>query len=232
MSIDDEVLARLCRYDRPVLIVRTYLWDSPTLTLGVHQPECDIPCLLETYRNHPGAADLSERVVRRPTGGRAILHDQDISFSFLTNDPVLNRLSLKDSYRLLNGFVTKTLNQMDISLSQAADHAGYQAEAPSPNQYVHSAVCFETRTPSDLLADNGRKIAGSAQLRRAGALLQQGTCFLESCQQRYDRLSQYDRFHHTLVSVVEVALNSPARVLNNREFSRFFSRPLVTESPV
>lgn len=229
MRIDDLLLSQLCQLETPVLIARTYLWKHPTLTLGVHQPDSDLPVLLARYQDKLQAAseDMSASVVRRPTGGRAILHDQDISFSFLTNWSGLTRLSLKESYRMLTRLVTDTLTQLEIPLQQAEENSAYQAEGVSPNQYVHSAVCFETKTPSDLLTESGQKIAGSAQLRRAGGLLQQGTSFLASFQQGYDRALQYERFHRALVTVLEDQFTAQVKSLSNDALSDFFAPALV-----
>lgn len=165
----DEALLEYCRAaDGPVFIVRTYRWQEPTLSLGVNQPEKDVAALLRLY------GDLNGRrpaLVRRPTGGRAILHGEDISFSFVTNDPVLLKKPLKDTYCVLTRHIRHTLEALGIA-AQSCDGAG-------DREYLRSPVCFETHTTSDLVAENGQKLAGSAQLRRSGGLLQHGAAFLQ-----------------------------------------------------
>ncbi len=166
MALDEALLEWVRHQPEPVLILRTYRWVVPTLSLGANQKARDIQDLL--------AADMQgnpiQGLVRRPTGGRAILHGEDISFALITNDPALVKLSLKASYAIFSGLVQAALNQIGVS-AQMSESAGTQ-------EYLRSPACFETHTPSDLLGAMGQKIAGSAQLRRAGGILQHGAAFL------------------------------------------------------
>jgi lipoate-protein ligase A len=175
MALDEALLESLrvqAQADSPVLIVRTYRWEEPTLSLGVNQQVRDIQFLLNFYGQHhaPGQAEPVRAVVRRPTGGRAILHGEDLSYAFITNDPAVLKLSLKTSYSIYADVVRTALQQLALAV-QAAGNAGER-------DYLRSPVCFETHTPSDLLGKDGQKLSGSAQLRRAGGLLQHGAAFL------------------------------------------------------
>ncbi len=166
----DEALLEYCRsLPAPVLVVRTYRWEVPTLSLGVNQPDKDVAALLRLYGDLDGGCPPA--LVRRPTGGRAILHGEDISFSFVTNDPTLLKQPLKDTYCVLTRHIRHTLEALGIAV-QSCEEAG-------DRDYLRSPVCFETHTASDLVAENGQKLAGSAQLRRAGGLLQHGAAFLK-----------------------------------------------------
>ncbi len=153
----------------PVLIVRTYCWEEPTLSLGVNQQVRDVEFLLDFYGQQSGSGPV-RAVVRRPTGGRAILHGEDISYAFITNDPAVLKLSLKASYQIYADIVRSALQRLALSV-QASASAGER-------DYLRSPVCFETNTPSDLLGPEGKKLTGSAQLRRSGGLLQHGAAFL------------------------------------------------------
>jgi lipoate-protein ligase A len=165
----DEALLELVREkaDETILIVRTYGWQEPTLSLGANQAIRDIRFLLEFYgwKKEPPA------VVRRPTGGRAILHGEDISFSFVTNDSTLLRQSLRASYAVFADLIETTLNRLRLEVLSCED--------VGDREYLRSPVCFETHTPSDLVGGDGRKLSGSAQLRRQGGLLQHGAAFLK-----------------------------------------------------
>ncbi len=167
MALDETLLEWARSLPTPALIVRTYGWCAPTLSYGVHQREQEILKLLKSYSPKGGSSITA--VVRRPTGGRAILHDKDISFSFITNCPEICQMSLKESYGFLMGFVRRTLNSLGVSLttSNASDRG-----------YTLSPLCFETETPSDLLDVQGKKVAGCSQLRRNGGILQHGAAFL------------------------------------------------------
>src|SRR5690242_8014870 len=92
MALDEALLETIRIQPEPVVLVRTYLWAEPTLSLGVNQQARDVRYLLEHY----GSQDLA--IVRRPTGGRAILHGEDISYAFVTNEATLLKQRLKDSY--------------------------------------------------------------------------------------------------------------------------------------
>ena len=166
MALDEALLEFVRSEPEPTLIVRTYRWDEPTLSLGVNQQVRDIRFLLDFY----GKENPVNAVVRRPTGGRAILHGEDISYSFITNDSTVLKQSLKGSYAIYAGIVQQALGSLALN-AQFTDTA-------SGRDYLRSPVCFETHTPSDLLGPDGKKLSGSAQLRRAGGLLQHGAAFL------------------------------------------------------
>lgn len=151
----------------PILIVRTYCWQEPTLSLGANQAVRDINFLLNFY----GQQTPVRQVVRRPTGGRAILHGEDISYSFITNDPAVLRLDLNGSYAIFAGLIQETLTQLDLPVRFSEEASG--------KAYARSPVCFETHTPSDLLGEGGEKLTGAAQLRRQGGILQHGAAFLK-----------------------------------------------------
>lgn len=168
MALDElllETVRQVPPETRPLLIVRTYEWVMPTLSLGVHQPERDLALLFARY----GCENVSW--VKRPTGGRAILHGEDIAFSFITNRPDLIHVPLKDSYCILTRFLKTALTQLGIAVADSCES--------SDKAYLRSPACFETQTPSDLVDSSGQKLAGSAQLRRQGGLLQHGSAFIK-----------------------------------------------------
>ncbi|MBX2861803.1 MAG: hypothetical protein KTR14_11265 [Vampirovibrio sp.] len=168
MAADEALLETLREVtETPLLVVRTYQWQTPTWSLGVNQKLKSLG-ELDIFLMGP-----TPQIVRRPTGGRAILHDRDISFAFVTNDSTLLSLSLKESYCHFTQFLKEALS---VLTPLATDHC--TAENTSNSGYTRSNLCFETQTPGDLLDAAGNKICGSAQLRRAGGILQHGAAFL------------------------------------------------------
>lgn len=156
----DEALATLCR-DRTTL--RFYAWEAPTLSIGYAQRCDDIDV---------AACGTSKvTLVRRPTGGRAVLHRQDLTYSLiLPLRPPWTTYSIAESYRLINRCLLRGLEVLGVKAnigrrSKRADGA----LAP---------FCFSTIVQDELLVD-GKKIIGSAQRRFPGALLQQGTILLD-----------------------------------------------------
>jgi lipoate-protein ligase A len=206
MRLDEALLEAVRENTTPILIVRTYEWDSPTLSLGVNQPPQDVDALLPRYRAPNGELPA---VVRRPTGGRAILHGQDISYAFITNAANVLRQDVCTSYRFLNGFVRQALLNLEIPIGGVTDS---DRSAEKKDSYTRSPVCFETRTSSDLLTHEGHKVAGSAQLRRQGGLLQHGSAFLAS----YGVSGK--RFSNSLFNTIERTLRQPLSPLDTARF--------------
>jgi lipoate-protein ligase A len=165
MATDTVLLDEVCESGTPpVLIARLYTWDRPTLSLGKNQRESDIPALQQRYPE-------AQAIVRRPTGGRALLHGDDVSFAFITNAPEILRLSLRDSYCLFSGWIKAALAELGVPLVSCDD--------ASDAGYVIDPSCLATQTPYDLKTPDGQKIVAASQRRRQGGLLQHGAIFID-----------------------------------------------------
>lgn len=139
----------------PATILRFYQWRQPTLSLGFHQAADSLPEGIER--------------VRRPTGGRAVLHqatgvDSDLTYSLAATRSGGSR---RQTYRALCQFLMRGLAHLGVDLEFGTAGRGYVGEAS----------CFRTATTADLCWQ-GRKAIGSAQLWRGNALLQHGTILL------------------------------------------------------
>jgi lipoate-protein ligase A len=155
MALDEAILeAHRVGLSGPTL--RLYRWAAPTLSLGYAQ-RCS-PEQLAAWRV-AGAT-----LVRRPTGGRAVVHAQDFTYSVVSSG-LPPRVS--DAYAVLSGGVVAALQSLGLE-------AGL---APGRGAVTRSASCFASATPADLVA-NGHKVCGSAQVRRQSAVLQHGTLYL------------------------------------------------------
>lgn len=116
-------------------------------------------------------------VVRRPSGGRAVLHDEEVTYSVVcrSSDPVFGGRVLESCSRIHEAVaaglavlgVTTTPRAMPVNLRRQAREGAAVAD------------CFARPAAHELLDDRGRKLVGSAQARRAGALLQHGSVLLE-----------------------------------------------------
>ncbi|MCA9174329.1 MAG: hypothetical protein KDB14_07575 [Planctomycetales bacterium] len=152
MGRDEALLETVGATGVPVL--RLYGWSVPTLSLGYFQSAADRPL-------HPPSADCDW--VRRSTGGGAILHDEEITYSFCW--PAPPRGDLHVGYRWFHESLVRTLESLGIVARRCpAD----QTQSPPP------FLCFQRRAQGDLLIDNA-KVGGSAQRRRHGAALQHGS---------------------------------------------------------
>ncbi|MEP7347707.1 MAG: lipoate--protein ligase family protein [Gemmatimonadaceae bacterium] len=168
MAIDEALLARTARAEEGVL--RVYRWRAPTLSLGRHQ----------TARNvyDPSkAAALGVSLVRRMTGGRALLHWREVTYSVTAP---LGAEALSESYAAINGLLLDALRDLGIAVTIAKR----SIRLPSPA----SAPCFELPAEGEILFD-GRKLVGSAQFRSETGLLQHGSILIADDQALVSRLA-------------------------------------------
>lgn len=159
----DEALAASVRAGGPPAL-RFYRWSPPCLSLGRNQPA-------DGYDR----AALRARgidVVRRPTGGRAVLHHRELTYSVAVRDGALG--APRDAYRAVNRALVAGLARLGVA---AELHAGSGGRAPSPSL----APCFEKPVEGEVTAGGG-KLVGSAQRRWDGVLLQHGSIPLEDDQ--------------------------------------------------
>lgn len=152
MALDGAVLATSIARHRPEAIVRVYAWARPALSIGVHT---NLPEAVEARCRAAGVA-----VVRRPTGGGCVLHDGDVTYSVVAPD---GGRSVREAYGWVAHALSAGLATLGID-ARVADHEG----AGRPLD------CFAVPTGADL-AVAGRKICGSAQVRRGGWFLQHGS---------------------------------------------------------
>ncbi len=158
MAVDEVLLDWTARAGRCCL--RFYQWDPPTLSLGYFQLPAD--------RSVHGASAECE-LVRRASGGGAILHDRELTYAFTA--PAAHPLARRRRY--LYETIHHTLIEVLADLGvEAACSAG--SREPAARQPF---LCFQRRSVGDLLVGD-TKIAGSAQRRVRGAVLQHGSVLL------------------------------------------------------
>jgi lipoate-protein ligase A len=153
----DEALLRAVGAGQSPPTLRLYAWRPPTISLGYGQRVTEVD-----------EARLAERgwgLVRRLTGGRAILHADELTYS----------ITLPQGHALAQGSVIDSYRRISAALLAMAQRLGIAPEAqPSEATGAASPVCFETPSHYELTF-GGRKLAGSAQARRHGGLLQHGS---------------------------------------------------------
>jgi lipoyl(octanoyl) transferase len=161
MALDVALMLRARRTGETVL--RIYGWSPPTLSFGRNQRVRDAvdPAAL-------AASGLG--VVRRPTGGRTLLHHREITYSVTA--PV--EASMRESYARINDILMNALARLEVP-AVAAGPASARSLPPS------AAPCFAEPATGELVVD-GRKLVGSAQWRDGGALLQHGSILLDDDQ--------------------------------------------------
>lgn len=160
MALDHAILDSVIAGEQPPTL-RLYSWEPACLSLGHAQPAKDVD--LPALENH------GWHLVRRPTGGRAILHTDELTYSVCAHqdDPVMAG-GILESYRRISKALVSGLAILGINAnadSQYAIPAGSTAKA---------AVCFEVPSNYEITAE-GKKLIGSAQARRSLGVLQHGS---------------------------------------------------------
>jgi lipoyl(octanoyl) transferase len=169
MSIDLTLLDRAEHEGEHWL--RLYRWDPACLSFGRHEPA------LRRYDAGRIAA-LGVQTVRRPTGGRAVWHERELTYAVAGPCSVLG--SLREAYTRIHELLVEALRALGISATLAP-----QATTPPLN----AGACFARPVGGEVLVD-GRKVVGSAQLRGATALLQHGSILLHDDQHRVTALQR------------------------------------------
>src|SRR5579872_308982 len=166
----DRALLDACARGEIPGAVRLYGFAPPCLSLGRMQPMTDVD--LEACERD------GVDVVRRPSGGRAVLHDQEVTYSVVcrSDDPVFGGRVLQSCARI-HAAVAAALGLLGVLTTPSAMPADVRREA---REIAAVADCFARPAAHELLDIRGRKVVGSAQARRAGALLQHGSVLLDS----------------------------------------------------
>lgn len=149
--------------------LRFYAWTRPTLSFGRNEParERFDPDTLE-------AAGVD--VVRRPTGGRAVLHDREVTYAIMVPATALG--GPRETYRRVNVALAEALATLGAEVALAPE-----ADALTPD----AGPCFDRPAGGEVVA-RSRKLVGSAQARTGRALLQHGSILLHDDQTRIPEL--------------------------------------------
>ncbi|MDC3418634.1 lipoate--protein ligase family protein [Aquibacillus salsiterrae] len=184
----DETLLHWHSQGKIPPVIRFYGWEPAGLSLGYFQK---VKGKIDVDAAHKYGAQL----VRRLTGGRAVLHDQELTYSVLVSEKHPNMpKTVKDAYLVISKGLLEGFKQL-----------GLQAEFAIPEgklQTTDSAVCFEEPSWYELIVE-GKKAAGSAQTRQKGVILQHGSIPLE-----VDNQKLYDMFIYPNEKVKERARRS------------------------
>ena len=162
MAVDQALLEDSARTGRAFL--RLYRWTPSCLSFGRNEPA------LTRYDR----AEIERRgisVVRRPTGGRAVWHDGEVTYAVAA--PIATFGSLKDGYRVIHERLAAALRTLGVaaSVAPAVRTAG-----------VGAGACFASPVGGEVIVDR-KKVVGSAQVREGDAFLQHGSILLDGSQE-------------------------------------------------
>lgn len=166
MAVDEAILRQVAEGESPPTL-RFFDWTPPCLSLGYGQPVADADL--------DRLAERGWDIVRRPTGGKAILHTDELTYSVITpqSDPRMEG-GIVESYRRLSLGLVRGLELMDLiarndKVYKQADSPENTSGAAQPNP-----VCFEVPSNYEITVI-GKKLIGSAQARKQGVVLQHGS---------------------------------------------------------
>lgn len=168
MAIDEAILTAHSEGKVPPT-VRFYGWEPATLSIGYFQKAAEEVDFSALARHGIG-------FVRRPTGGRAVLHDKELTYSMIVSESYPGMpASVTEAYRVLSeglvhGFRLLGLKAEMVQLGTDEEKQKY-ASAGSP-------ACFDSPSWYELVVE-GRKVAGSAQTRQKSVILQHGSILLD-----------------------------------------------------
>lgn len=158
MALDEAILEAV-REDRAPPTLRFYAWDPPCLSIGYAQSVMDT--------DRASIEVMGWDLVRRATGGKAILHTDEITYS----------ISAPADYPLFVNGVLPSYKRISLALIAGLERMGLEPElniTDPPIQNNANPVCFQNPGAFEITVA-GKKLVGSAQLRRSGAVLQHGS---------------------------------------------------------
>jgi len=167
MAIDEAIMES---GRRGLVTLRMYRWEPGCLSFGRNQTA------MGRYDGDRAAA-LGYDVVRRPTGGRAVLHHRELTYSVTAP---ASWGSLSEVYVRINRALAAGLRLLGV---EAVVHESAMGQTPRPT----ARACFRDPLPGEVTV-TGRKLVGSAQWRDAGALLQHGSILIRNEQGMVEKL--------------------------------------------
>ena len=193
--------------EAPPAVLRLYTWKRPTISFGRNEP------VVGLYS--PDSENLRNiDLVRRPTGGRAVLHDAELTYAVAVPSRALG--GARETYRVLNHALLNAVR----SLGTMADIHGDPNESALP---LSAGPCFQSPAEGEVTV-NGRKLIGSAQARIGGALLQHGSIMISGDQTLLSTIGLSTNHHQPATLSEQIGAVDVERVANAviSSMKRFF----------
>ena len=189
MQIDSDLLDESIRnqYNEPVF--RLYGWKPACVSLGRNQDE--------GFINKKLLSEYNIDCVRRLTGGRALLHDNELTYSYIC--PVAsidNGQNVTESYKFISGIWIDIFKSLGIGLTIGG----------APRHITRNNYCMAVSTGADLCYEN-RKFIGSAQCRKEGYILQHGSILIDYDKDKLDKIFAEKTEFSTITTLKEINRN-------------------------
>ncbi|GEK33895.1 lipoate--protein ligase family protein [Kurthia sibirica] len=155
-------------------VIRFYEWQPATLSIGYFQKASRDINFDEIHKQNIG-------FVRRPTGGRAVLHEHELTYSIIVSEHYPNMpKTVTEAYRVLSEGLLKGFENLGLEAYFSVPKSTEQLEDLTKPK---SAVCFDASSWYELVVE-GKKVAGSAQTRQEGVILQHGAILIDLDQEK------------------------------------------------
>ncbi len=164
--------------------LRFYTWSPVAISLGYHQSSFPNHWQRITWNGAP------VELVRRPTGGRAVLHQGDLTYAVVTSGLNGSRIQV---YQQLCEFLIQGWRRLGVELQYGVAGRGY----------IHNPNCFGTATGADLVLSDGSKLIGSAQLKRGQVILQHGSMRLAPDKELFEQVFGAEFFQPINLPLIE-----------------------------
>ncbi|MDW0112137.1 biotin/lipoate A/B protein ligase family protein [Sporosarcina saromensis] len=163
-------------------VLRFYEWEPATLSIGYFQrveKEIDMAAV--------EAHQLG--FVRRPTGGRGVLHEHELTYSVIVTEEYPNMPeTVTEAYRVISGGLLEGFRNLGLNAEFSVPETKKQSD---DLKRPKSAVCFDAPSWYELVVE-GKKVAGSAQTRQKGVILQHGAILLSLDEEKLVSLFKFD----------------------------------------
>ncbi|MGD6803908.1 lipoate--protein ligase family protein [Rossellomorea aquimaris] len=210
-------------------VIRFYGWDPATLSVGYFQK-------VEKEINMEAVKEHGLGFVRRPTGGRGVLHEHELTYSVIVTEehPEMPK-TVTEAYRVISEGILRGFRALGLEAYFAVPRTEEEKQGlKSPR----SAVCFDAPSWYELVVE-GRKVAGSAQTRQKGVILQHGSILLDLDEDKLFSLFKYpnDRvkermqraFKSKAVAVNEISSETVTLDMAKAAFKKGFEQGLGIE---
>ncbi len=168
MALDEALLFWHSENKIPPTI-RFYGWNPPTLSVGYFQ-NIEKEINLDAVKKH------GLGFVRRPTGGRGVLHDQELTYSVIVSEEHSEMpKTVTEAYRVISEGILEGFRELELDAYFAIPRTEKEKQSL---KNPRSSVCFDAPSWYELVVE-GRKVAGSAQTRQKGVILQHGSILLD-----------------------------------------------------
>ncbi|MGP7816216.1 lipoate--protein ligase family protein [Niallia sp. 01092] len=202
MALDEALLEWHSTGDFPP-IIRFYGWNPATLSIGYFQK-------VEKEINMDAVKELNLGFVRRPTGGRGVLHEHELTYSVIVSEdhPEMPQ-TVTEAYRVISEGILKGFHLLGLEAYFAVPKT---EEQKNSLKNPRSAVCFDAPSWYELVVE-GRKVAGSAQTRQKGVILQHGSILLDLDEDKLFQLFKYP--NERVKERMQKAFKEKAVAINN-----------------